>query len=113
MTAIAQVKERASPRAYGTSLQSVLIEIYRAEVLAVAAILPLDFDRGLGLTLEVNLTEDVAAIFTLDGTLPRSEESSLVFRTEYSHFRSSLQRRVTVQVVLGTKHDMALGEIRT
>ena len=106
---IAQVKERASARAYRAALQTVLIEIDRAEVFAVAAVLPLDFDWRLGLTFEVNLSEQVAAIFTLDGTLPRREKSSFVFGAEYSHFRSSLQRRVTVQVVLGAKHVM-LGE---
>ncbi|HKG96534.1 MAG TPA: hypothetical protein VKA97_01895 [Pyrinomonadaceae bacterium] len=61
------------------------------------------------MTFEVNLAEEVAAIFTLDGTLPRGEKSSFVFGAEYSHFRSSLQRRVTVQVVLGTKHGIAVG----
>jgi hypothetical protein len=90
-------------------LQTVLIEIYRAEVFAVAAVLPLDFSRGVDLTFEVNLAEQVAAIFTFNGILPRSEKSSFVFGAEYSHFRSSLQRRVTVQVVLGTKHVIAVG----
>ena len=80
-------------------------------MLAVAAVLPLDFDRSPGLSFEVNLSEQVAAIFTLDGILPRSEESSFVFRAEYSHFRSSNQRRMTVQVVLGAKHVMMMGEI--
>src|SRR6185503_13357229 len=59
--------------------------------------------------LEVDFAEQVAAILTLDGTLARSEESSFVFGAKYSHFRSSLQRRVTVQVVLGTKHDIGVG----
>ena len=74
----------------------MLVEIYGAEVFAIAAILPVEFDRSIGLTFEVNLAEQVAAILTLDGILARSEESSFVFRAEYSHFRSSLQRRVTV-----------------
>jgi hypothetical protein len=82
-------------------------------VLAVAAILPLDLDWGFGLAFEINLSEQVAAIFTLDGTLARSEKSSFVFRAEYSHFRSSLQGRVTVQIVLRTKHVMVVGGIRT
>jgi hypothetical protein len=94
-------------------LQTVLIEIYGAEVFAVAAVLPLKLDRSVSLTLEVDLAEQVAAILTLDGILARSEESSFVFRAEYSHFRSSLQRRVTVQVVLRTKHVMMTGEYRT
>jgi len=91
----------------------MLVEVYGAEVLAVAAVLPLDLDWSFGLTFEVNLTQQVTAITTLDGTLPRSEKSSFVFRAEYSHFRSSLQRRVTVQVVLRTKHVMMTGEYRT
>ena len=73
---------------------------------AVAAVLPLELDGSVGLTLEVDLAEQVAAILTLDRTLARSEESSFVFGAKYSHFRSSLQRRVTVQVVLGAKHDI-------
>ncbi|HVI70202.1 MAG TPA: hypothetical protein VM656_01790 [Pyrinomonadaceae bacterium] len=110
MATIAQVKERASARAHRASLQTELIEIHGAEVLAVAAVLPLDFDGSFGLTFEVNLSEQVAAIFTLDWTLARSEKSTFVFRAEYSHFRSSLQGRVTVQVVLRTKHVMVVGE---
>jgi len=90
MAAIAQVKERASARAHRTALQAKLIEIDRAEVFAVAAVLPLDFDWSFAQPFEVHLTQQMAAIFTLDWTLPRSEESSFVFRTEYSHFRSSL-----------------------
>jgi hypothetical protein len=77
-------------------LQTVLIEIYGAEVFAIAAVLPVEFDRSVGLTFKVDLAEQVAAILALDGILARSEESSFVFRAEYSHFRSSLQRRVTV-----------------
>jgi len=91
-------------------LQTVLVEIDRAEVFAIAAVLPLKFDWRVGLTFEVNLAEQVAAILTLDGILTRSEESSFVFGAKYSHFRISLQRRVTVQVVLRAKHDMLLGE---
>jgi hypothetical protein len=78
-------------------------------VLAIAAILPLELDRRFSLTLEIDLAEKVAAILTLDGTLARSEESSFVFRAEYSHFRSSIQRRVTVQVVLRAKHFIVAG----
>jgi hypothetical protein len=78
-------------------------------VFAVATVLPLDLDWRSTLAFEIKLAEEVAAVFTLNGTLPRSEKSSFVFRAEYSHFASSLQRRVTVQVVLGTKHDMLCG----
>jgi hypothetical protein len=83
-------------------LQAILVEIYRAKVLAVAAILPLEIDRGCGQAFEIHLAEQVTAILTLDRALSRSEESSLVFWAEYSHFGCSLQRQVTVQVVLGT-----------
>jgi len=77
-------------------LQTVLIEIDGAEVFAIAAVLPLELDGSVGLTFEVDIAQQMAAILTLDGTLARSEESSLVFGAKYSHFRSSLQRRVTV-----------------
>ncbi|HJU93530.1 MAG TPA: hypothetical protein VJ656_11400 [Pyrinomonadaceae bacterium] len=63
------------------------------------------------MAFEVNLAKQVAAIFTLYGTLPGGEKSSFVFGAEYSHFRSSLQRRVTVQIVPGTKHVMLLGGV--
>jgi hypothetical protein len=104
VAAIAQVKKRAFARTDRAALQAVLIEIDRAEVFAVTAELPEDLGRRLALAFEVDLTKEVAAVFTPDGTLPRSEESSFVFGAKYSHFGSSLQRRVTVQVVLGTKH---------
>jgi hypothetical protein len=77
-------------------LQTVLVKVDRAEVFAIAAVLPLEFDRSVGLTFKVDLAEQVTAIFTLDRTLPRSEKTSFVFGAKYSHFRSSLQRRVTV-----------------
>jgi hypothetical protein len=82
-------------------LQTILVEIDGAEVFAIAAVLPLEFDWSVGLTFEVDLAEQMAAILTLDGILPRSKKSSFVFGAKYSHFRSSLQRRVTVQVVPG------------
>ena len=94
-------------------MQAILVEIYRAEVLAVAAILPLDLGRGNGSAFKIDLAEQMTAILTLDRTLSRSEESSFVFRAEYSHFGCSLQRQVTVQVVLGTKHDIGVGGLRT
>ena len=109
---IAQVKKRAFAGANRTALQTILVEIDWAEVLAVAAILPLEFHRGYRLAFEIDLSEQVTAILTLDRTLSRSEESSFVFGAEYSHFRCSLQRQVTVQVVIGTKHDMVVGGSR-
>ena len=80
-------------------------------MLAVTAILPLELGWGCGLAFKIDLAEQVTAILTLDRTLSRSEESSFVFGAEYSHFCCSLQRQVTVQVVLGTKHDIAVGGI--
>jgi hypothetical protein len=59
-------------------------------VLAVAAVLPKDLSRDAGFALEVECAEDMSSIFTLDGALARSEESSFVLGTEYSHFRCSL-----------------------
>ena len=109
MAAIAQVKKRAPARADRATLQAVVLEIYGAEVFAVTAVLPQDVEQRLAFALKIDLAEDVAAVFTPDRTLPGSEESSFVFRAKYSHFGSSLQRRVTVQVVLGTKHVMMPG----
>ena len=86
-------------------MQAKLVKIDGAEVLAIAAILPPELRRGYRPAFKIDLAEQVTAIFTLDGTLSRSEESSFVFGAEYSHFGCSLQRQVTVQVVLGTKHD--------
>ena len=109
VTTVAQVKERAFAGADRAAFQAVLLETYGAEVFAIAAVLPLELDRSVGLTFEVDFAEQMSAILTLDGTLARREESSFVFRAKYSHFRSSLQRRVTVQVVLGTKHGIGVG----
>jgi hypothetical protein len=88
---VAQVEERAFAGADGAALQAVLIKIDGAEVFAITAVLPLQFDGGGRLALEIDLAEKVAAILTLDGTLPGREKSSFVLGTEYSHFRSSLQ----------------------
>ena len=103
---VAQVNERAFACADGAALQAVLVKIDRAEMFAVTAELPLQFDRRRGLAFEIDGAEEVAAILTLDGTLSRSEKSSLVFGTENSHVRSSLQGQVTIQIVLGAKHDI-------
>ena len=103
---VAQVKQRASACADGAALQAVMVKIDGAEMFTVTAVLPLQFDRRRGLAFEIDSAEEVAAIFTLDGTLSRSEKSSLMFGTENSHVRSSLQGQVTVQVVLGAKHDI-------
>ena len=59
-------------------------------MLAVAAVLPKDLSGNAAFAFEVECAEDVTAILTLDWALPRSEKSSLVFGTEYSHFRCSL-----------------------
>jgi len=109
VAAIAQVKKRAFARADRASLQVILLKMDRAKVFAVTAVLPEGFDRRPALAFEVDVAEEVAAVFTPDGTLPRSEKSSFVFGAKYSHFCSSLQRRVTIQVVLGTQHVMMPG----
>ena len=67
-----------------------MVKIDRTEVLAIATILPSNRNGVFGKTFEIQLTEQVAAVFTLDGTLTRGEESSFVLGTKYSHFRSSL-----------------------
>ena len=90
IAAVADVNERAFAGTGGTTLQAVLVEVSGTEVFAVTAILPLQVDWRRGLTFEVDLAEKVSAVLTLDGVLSRCEESFFVFRTEYSHFRSSL-----------------------
>jgi hypothetical protein len=54
---ITQVKERATSRAYQATFEAILIEIHGTKMLAIAAILPLDLNRTLGLAFEVELTE--------------------------------------------------------
>lgn len=109
VTLIAHVELRTLARADRASLQAMLVEINGAEVFAIAAVLPLEFGWSVGLTLEVDFAQQVTAILTLDGILARSEKSSFVFGAKYSHVRSSLQRRVTIQVVPGAKHDTLFG----
>ncbi len=77
-------------------------------MLAVTAVLPLKLNRRVRLTFKIQLTKYVTSVLTLDWALSRCEESSLVLRAEYSHFRSSL-RRITVQGVLGSQHKANLG----
>ena len=91
VAAVAEVKERASACANGAALQAILVKIDRAEMFAVTAVLPLQFDGRRGLAFEIDCAEKVAAILTFDRTLSRSEKSSFVLGTEYSHVRSSLQ----------------------
>jgi hypothetical protein len=109
VTTVAQVNERALAGANRAALMAVLVKIDGAEVFTIAAVLPLQIDWGRGQALEIDLAEKVSAILTLDGILPGREEPFFVLGTEYSHFRGSLQRQVTVQVVLGTKHDIDVG----
>jgi hypothetical protein len=84
-------------------LKAIPFESYGTEMLAVAAVLPLKLNRRLRLTFKIQLTQYVISVLTFDWALSRREESSLVLRTEYSHFRCSL-RRITVQRVLGSQH---------
>jgi hypothetical protein len=88
---VAQVKERAFACANGAALESVLVEIDGAEVFTITTVLPLQIDGRPRLPLEIDLAEQVSAIFTLDGTLPGREKSFFVLGTEYSHISSSLQ----------------------
>jgi hypothetical protein len=68
----------------------MLIEVDQGKMLTVAAVLPLQRERAVGLAREIQLAEDMAAILTLDRALARSEEASFVFGTENSHCRCSL-----------------------
>jgi hypothetical protein len=90
MASVAQIEHRASSRADGAAFQPILLKVYRAKMLAVAAVLPTKFRSRMVFTLEIQLAQDMIAISTPDGVLPRSEKSSFMFRTEYSHFRCSL-----------------------
>jgi hypothetical protein len=67
-----------------------VFEVHRAEVLAVAAVLPNGLGGDAAFAFKVDRAQDVTTIFTLDWALPRSEETSFVFWTKYSHFRGSL-----------------------
>jgi hypothetical protein len=66
------------------------LEVDRAKVLAVAAVLPKDLGRNAAFTFEIDVAQNVTTILARDWALPRSEETSLVFWTEYSHVRGSL-----------------------
>jgi hypothetical protein len=68
----------------------VVREIDGAEVLAITAVLPAYFAGKSGLAFEIEGAEDMTPILTFDRALARSEKSSFVFRTKYSHFCSSL-----------------------
>jgi len=72
IASVAQIEERTSSRADRTTFQSFLIEIYRAKMLAVAAVLPLKLKRKFGFPLEIQYAQYVTSILTLDGILPRS-----------------------------------------
>jgi hypothetical protein len=87
-------------------LQAILLDIYQTEVLAVAAVLPLQLNRGPGCPLEIQLAQYVTLVFTPDGRLPGSEKSSVVLATKYSHFLYSLRRCVAIQAVFYSKHEV-------
>jgi hypothetical protein len=57
VTLIAQVKQRTATRADGAARQSILIKIYRAEVFAVATVLPLNLNRVFALSFKIELAE--------------------------------------------------------
>jgi hypothetical protein len=79
-----------------------MVEIDRAKVFAVTAVLPSDLNGMFALTLEIKFAKEVAAVFTLDRALARREEASFVLMTKYSHFRGPFKRWMTVQVVSGS-----------
>jgi len=68
----------------------MLPNIYGAKMFAVAAVLPSQINWSFGRSVEVQLAQYVTFIFTLDGRLSWTEESSLMLGTKYSHFRYSL-----------------------
>jgi hypothetical protein len=90
IASVAHIQHRTSSRANRTAFKAILIEIYRAKVLAVAAVLPLKLNWILGLAVEIQLAQYVTLIFTLDRRLSRSEESSFVLGAKNSHFPYSL-----------------------
>ena len=85
VAATTQVNERASTGANWTALQTLLIEPYRAKVLAITAILPPHLDWRSGLAFKIQFPQNMAAILTLDRALSRSKETLFVFWAEYSH----------------------------
>ena len=87
---IAQIEHRTATRADRTPFQAILLNIYRAKMLAVAAVLPLKLSWILGLAVEIQLAQYVTLIFTLDRRLSRREESSFVLGAKNSHFPYSL-----------------------
>lgn len=90
---IAQVKSRAASRAYRTTFQTIVVEVDYAKVLAVTAVLPLKRKgrvAGAVFSREVQFTNQMTSILTLDRTLSRCEEAALVLMAENSHFRCSL-----------------------
>jgi hypothetical protein len=66
------MEQGSATRADRTPVQAILLNIYRAKMLAVAAVLPLKLKRQFSLTLEIQLAQYVTSISTLDGTLPGS-----------------------------------------
>src|SRR5687768_6328292 len=90
VTLVAEVKLRAASGADGATGQAIFVEVNRTKVFAVTAVLPSNLNGMFTLTFEIKFAEEVASIFTLDWALARGEETSLVLRTKYSHFRSSL-----------------------
>src|SRR5215510_13185508 len=105
---ITNVHLRHTPRANRTMLQAFTVRRYRTEVLAVAAVLPMQFGRRLLVTGKVYLTEDVTAVDTLNWILPRCEEPFFMLTTEYSHLSYSLRRCSRPQAVRCSTHKPTL-----
>lgn len=87
---VAQVKQRASSCTNRAPFEALAVEIDRAEVFAVTAELPSNFNGMIALAFEIELTKQVTAVFALDRALARSKKASFVLRTKYSHFRTPL-----------------------
>jgi hypothetical protein len=60
-------------------------------VFAVTTVLPLSLKDLFWVTAEIQITQNVAPVLALNRALSRSEESPLVFVTEYSHCCNSLR----------------------
>ena len=71
-------------------------------MLAVTTVLPLSLKGLLSVTVEIQITQDVAPVLAFNRALSRSEESPLVFMTEYSHCCNSLGLRTAFEAAYCT-----------
>ena len=73
-------------------------------MLAVTAVLPLQFDLRTAIAGKIQIAQYVAAVLTFNWILSGGEESFLVLRTKYSHFAYSLRRCFSLQAVRCSTH---------